>query len=129
MDPLFDVDRDARFQHGVVTDDQLTQSGSTRQKRRTLVQRGVLRRIDHGVYRAIGAQRTWKQDILAACLAAGPDAVVSHRAAAVIWELVDPPAPVEMTVPYETRPLPLDAVRHRSQTLRDVDRTRRHGSP
>src|SRR5258708_5677602 len=46
---------------------------------------GVWERLYPGVYRLAGAPATWQQALLAACLALGADAVVSHRAAAALW--------------------------------------------
>jgi very-short-patch-repair endonuclease len=44
---------------------------------------------------------------MAAALALGPDAVVSHRSAAVVWELLRPQRlPVDVTVPQHVRPRP-----------------------
>ena len=40
-----------------------------------------------GVYRIGGAPETWRGDLLAACLAAGSDALASHRSAAALWGL------------------------------------------
>lgn len=123
------LDLQGRFQEGLVTRQQLEDRGTTRQQRRTLVEHGVIRPVNHGVYRTLGTPSNWKQDLLAACLAAGPDAVASHRAAARLWDLIDPPAPVEITVPYPRQSAPLGATTHRSRMLREVDRTVRHRIP
>jgi hypothetical protein len=39
------------------------------------------------VYRIGGAPRSWNGDVLAACWAAGPEALASHRTAAQLWGL------------------------------------------
>ena len=49
--------------------------------------RGRWERSLRGVYRSPEAPRTWRQELLAACLAIGPSAVVSHRSAAALWGL------------------------------------------
>src|SRR5258708_37947519 len=49
--------------------------------------RGVWNALYPGVYRLAGAPSTWRQSLLAACLAWGDGAVVSHRAAAALWSL------------------------------------------
>lgn len=122
-----DLDRRAVFQHGLVTLPQLSDAGITRQQRRTLVADGLVTTANNGVLRTFGTPRTWEQDLHAACLAAGPEAVASHRAAAVLWDLIEPPAPVEITVPYQHHPGPHGAIRHRTQALRPVDvAVRRH---
>jgi len=59
----------------------------------------------------------------------GPEALASHRAAAVLWGLVEPSAPVEIVVPYEQCPTPAGAILHRSTDLRRVDAARRRGVP
>ena len=57
-------------------------------------------RLAAGVYRIAGVPVTWKQRALAACLAGGPGAVVSHRSAAVLWGIAGfRPGPLEITVP------------------------------
>jgi very-short-patch-repair endonuclease len=43
--------------------------------------------------------------------------------------LIDPPAPVEIVVPYEHCPTPVGAVLHRSTDLREIDAARRHRIP
>lgn len=67
--------------------------------------------------------------MLAACLAGGPEALASHRAAAVIWGLIEPSAPVEIVVPYAHCPAPAGAIVHRSTDLREIDAARRNGIP
>lgn len=57
-----------------------------------MTDRMILRRIAAGrwvsvaagVYRLAGVPVTWRQRALAACLVAGPGAVVSHRSAGVL---------------------------------------------
>lgn len=57
-------------------------------------------RVASGVYRLAGVPVTWRQRALAACLVAGPGAVVSHRSAAVLWGISGfRPGRVEVTVP------------------------------
>src|SRR5262249_47987129 len=64
--------------------------------------------IDHGVYRVAEAPGSWRQRLLAACLA-GP-AVASHRAAAALWRFPTfGEAEIEVT-----------ALRHRRRTADDV---------
>jgi very-short-patch-repair endonuclease len=123
------IDRLARPQHGLVGLAQVVGSGITPDQLRARLDRGSLVRLDAGVYRTMGARQTWEQALLAACLAAGPEALVSHRAAAVLWGLIDPPAPVEIVVPYEQCPTPAAALLHRSTDLRHVDAARRRGIP
>jgi len=46
---------------------------------------GVWEPLYPGAYRLAGSPRTWRQSLLAACLAWGEGAVVSHCAAAALW--------------------------------------------
>ncbi|HEY3144427.1 MAG TPA: DUF559 domain-containing protein [Acidimicrobiales bacterium] len=59
-----------------------------------------------GLYRVNGAPRTWKGRAMGAVLAAGPDALASHRTAAHLWGLegFGPPGRIEVTVRRHTRP-------------------------
>jgi predicted transcriptional regulator of viral defense system len=79
------IDRLARPQHGVVSLADVVGSGIAPDQLRARLDRGSLVRLDAGVYRTIGARWSWQQALLAACLAAGPEALASHRAAAVLW--------------------------------------------
>lgn len=89
--------------------------------RKTLEFRLAARRLEpvrRGVYRFAGSPESPGQALLAACLAAGPAAVASHRAAAELWEvpgvLADGP---ELTVPWPQWPR-LPGVRsHRARHL------------
>ncbi|HEX7276324.1 MAG TPA: DUF559 domain-containing protein [Acidimicrobiales bacterium] len=79
------------------------------------------------VVRLAGAPVTWEQRVQAACMAAGPDAAASHRAAALLWGFrgIDQ-APVEVTVPADQCPLLHEVVVHRSAAGR---LTTRRGIP
>lgn len=57
------------------------------------------------VYMIAGAPRSWEQSLMAACLAGGSGTVVSHLAAAHLWELLalgDPP--IEISIPRPRSP-------------------------
>jgi hypothetical protein len=45
------------------------------------VRRGICRRLQVGVYAFAGSPESWEQTVMAACLAAGKDAVASRRGA------------------------------------------------
>jgi len=123
------IDRVARPQHGVLALRQARARGVGEGQMRTRRARASLIAVQRGVYRTAGAPASWHQQLLAACLAAGPTAVASHRAAGVLWNLADAPAPVELTVPYARGPRPRAAILHRSTDLRAVDVARRSGIP
>jgi very-short-patch-repair endonuclease len=77
----------AARQHGVVGYWQLVRLGFTPTMIRRRVESGRLHRIHHAVF-AVGHRRlTRKGRWMAAVLACGPEAVLSHRAAAALWEL------------------------------------------
>jgi very-short-patch-repair endonuclease len=97
----------AERQHSVVTRRQLTSAGISRHAidHRLAVRR--LRAVHSGVY-AVGPLRL-EGIYLAAVLACGDRALLSHRAAAALWDLRPAPSgPVEITVPRRR------TVRHRS---------------
>ena len=82
-----------------------------------------------GVYRIPGAPVTWEQRALAAVLAAGAGAALSHRAAARIWRLLDVDAPVEIVVPRARGPRLAGVIVHRSTDLVARHVTVRDGIP
>ena len=68
--------------------------------------------------------------MLAACLAAGPDAVASHRSAAQIWGLLDDePGTVDIAVSRSLDHRLHGVVVHRATDLRADDTTIRYGIP
>lgn len=87
-------------QHGLFTRPQAHTTGATDAmiEHRLATGRWVL--VARGLYRLAGVPVTWEQRALAACLVSGPGAVVSHRAAAVLWGVSGfRPGRVEITVP------------------------------
>jgi very-short-patch-repair endonuclease len=68
---------------------------------------------------------SWTDRLFAAVLAGGPDTLVSHRAALVVWGMDGVrSAPVEVTVPYSNRPIPQEVIVHRTRramSSRDVE--------
>lgn len=70
----------------------------------------------------------WLQRLALAVAAAGPEALVSHRAAFTLWgmEGIDSRL-VELTVPYVCGPTPVGVILHR--TRREMPREIRHGLP
>jgi hypothetical protein len=66
---------------------------------------------------------------LAAVLAAGEGAVLSHTSAVALWQFLRPiPGPIHVTVDAAVRRKPRPGLRiHRSRTLTRRDVTRRHG--
>ena len=76
LDALFDL---ASRQHGLVSSRQMAQLGITERSIRTAVERGWLRRERRGVFAVAGLPPSKWRQVAAAALAAGPDAVISHR--------------------------------------------------
>ena len=71
-------------QYGLITREQAVKGGATREMVQRRVEVGRWVRVASGVYRLAGVPVTWRQKALAACLVAGPEAVISHRAAGVV---------------------------------------------
>lgn len=80
-------DTTAGHQLGLVTTRQLLLSGLTEQEIRTLVDRRLLTRERHGVYRCAGAPARPEHPVLAACLAGGSKVVASRRGATLVLRL------------------------------------------
>jgi predicted transcriptional regulator of viral defense system len=93
------------------------------------VARGRLRVVHRGVYAVGGAVLPREGRWLAAVMACGPRAVLSHVSAAVHWNLLnyEPPSP-EVTAPASRRGAP--GIRlHRSHSLDAQDTTDHGGIP
>ncbi|HEX4732362.1 MAG TPA: type IV toxin-antitoxin system AbiEi family antitoxin domain-containing protein [Solirubrobacterales bacterium] len=106
-------------QHGVVGRWQLAELGLTEQMVRTRIARGGLNPLHRGVYavghRALTVESRW----MAAVLAHGPHAVLSHRSAGQLWGLYPRSgiAP-EVTAPGSKK-TKKRIVAHRGQVMRD----------
>lgn len=84
---LRSVDSIAQQQLGLMTTRQWLAGGGTYDELAWAVRRGRIVRVRRGVYRMAGAPITRDQEVLAACLAAGPSAVASHGSAGELWGL------------------------------------------
>ena len=113
----------AERQHGVVSIRQLeAKLGYSRWSVQREVAAGRLHRLHRGVY-AIGHRRISAHGrCLAAVLACGPAALLSHRSAAWLWGISrHGPEPLAVTGPQPRKPRP--AIRlHRSTILTEADR-------
>ena len=126
--PLVEV---ARRQCGVVTRAQLAAAGLTDKGVAELVQRGRLIRLHRGVY-AVGHDRLRLEGRwLAAVMACGPGAVLSHSDAARLWELRQSnSALIDVTVPSRNGRVRRKGIRvHRSGRLAGEEVTTRVGIP
>jgi very-short-patch-repair endonuclease len=79
----------AARQHGVVTAADLTRAGLGRRAVERRLQEGRLRRLHRGVF-LVGPLRDPRTREMAALLAVGRDAAISHRSAAAVWEILPP---------------------------------------
>lgn len=90
----------ARRQHGVVARWQLLELGMSGEAIRHRLRNGRMRRVRRGVYLVGGIELTRHGRWRAALLACGPEAVLSHRAAAELWGLAKPGGgTIDVTVP------------------------------
>lgn len=126
----------AANQHGVVSLDQLRRLGVGAKAAAQRAKRGRLHRVHRGVYAVGHAGLSIEGRWMAAVLAVGADAVLSHASAAALWRLtptLHPPAfnaVVEVTVPGGGGKRKRSGIRvHRSTTLTDRDTTRRRNIP
>ncbi|MGI8460995.1 MAG: DUF559 domain-containing protein [Solirubrobacterales bacterium] len=122
----------AARQHGVITTAQLAYAGLTPTMITDRVRRGFLHRLYRGVYAVGHKNLTQEGRWLAAVLAFGPKALLSHASAAALWSLVPWPtsAVVHVTVPAAgTRRKRCGIQLHYSSTLTSKDLTRRHNIP
>jgi very-short-patch-repair endonuclease len=119
----------AARQHGVVTTAQLLRAGLSRSAITRRVRAGRLHRVYRGVY-AVGHPRlSTEGKWMAAVLAGGDGAALSHRSAAELWrllELADGPTHVTVPVAGGRRSRPGLCI-HRVPSLAPTDTTRRKG--
>src|SRR5215213_2563445 len=136
-DPDVVIARVAARQHGVISLAQLERAGLGRQGRETRLRRGRLHRLHRGVFAVghpgVGREGRW----MAAVLAVGHGAVLSHSSAGALWRMLGSrrgaaarevryPIHVTVTGAGETR----RGIRvHRSRTLTDEQTTIRWGIP
>lgn len=125
------IARIAGRQHGVVAVRQLVEAGLDKSAISRRVSAGRVHRVHRGVYAvghsALSREGRW----LAAVLACGPGAVLSHLCGAALWELWPwSIAVIDITVPgLGGRAHRSGIVLHRSKTLGEHDTTVRRGIP
>lgn len=121
----------AARQHGVVSVGQLRAAGLSRTAIRRRVESGRLYRLHRGVYAVghpgISRYGRW----MAAALACGEGAAVSHRSAAELWGLLESKGgPIDISVPSDAGRARRSGIRlHRRVTLAPKALTRRLGIP
>jgi len=119
----------ARRQHGVVSIRQLRRLGYSHSSVRRAVVAGRLHRLHHGVYAVGHTNLSLQGRCLAAVLASGPRALLSHYSAGWLLGLIATrPVPVHVTTPVPRKRR--GSVRiHHSRTLIDADRALEEGIP
>lgn len=121
----------AAVQHGVVTREQLYAAGVGRSGVGRRVEDGRLHRVHHGVY-AVGHRRlSMEGRWMAAVLACGKGAVLSHHSAAVLWRLLDSAdGPVHVSLQTTAGRRRRDGIRiYRRTSLDRSSVTERRGIP
>ncbi|MCZ6630697.1 MAG: DUF559 domain-containing protein [Actinobacteria bacterium] len=114
------VDREvkgvAALQAFQVTRDQVIGAGGSDDVIENRVAGGSWVKRHAGVYQIDSRPSSWEADLIAAVLAAGEKALVSHRAALLLWGMDGiSSAPIEITVPFGNLPIPEGVVVHRTR--------------
>lgn len=120
----------AERQHGIVSIRQLTGPlGYSRSAVYRAVDAGRLHRLFPGVYAVGHTKLSLYAQCLAAVLACGPDALLSHVSAAWLWNLTKTsPLPAAVSAPQHRRRRPPIRL-HEARSLTPDDRTLREGIP
>jgi len=121
----------AARQHGLITLEQLREFGISKDLAYQRGRAGRLHRVHEGVYSVghplLTAEGLW----LAAVLACGPGAVLSHRSAAALWGIRDddPHLSIDVTAPNRRGRKPPGIAAHRHAVLAPRDCTSVRGIP
>lgn len=106
----------ARSNHGVVDRATVLELGATDDIIQRQVNGGRWEELHPGVYYLNVTPITWHTRVRAAVLAAGVEALASHRTAGLLWNLDGVRGRiVEATVPYSDKPTPRGVVLHRTR--------------
>jgi very-short-patch-repair endonuclease len=112
----------------VISAAQLLDAGLSRDEIATRVRMGRLHRLHRGVYAVGHMALTPRSHEMAAVLACGSDALLSHRSAAVLWGLLRSATRIEVTAPRSRR-AKRGIVVHTSRRLHTDDRAVVDGIP
>jgi very-short-patch-repair endonuclease len=123
--------RVAARQHGVITTSQLYRAGIDKSAIARRVAAGRLHRVYQGVYAVGHAALSTEGRWTAAVLASGPGAVLSHRSAAELWQMLEPDdGSIHVTVPVAGGRAKRRGIRiHRHPSLTSAQTTARDGIP
>jgi very-short-patch-repair endonuclease len=132
----------ARNQHGVITRGQLLELGMSSKEIESRTTRGRIHAIHRGVYAVGRPELTLRGWWMAAVLACGDAAVLSHRSAAALWgiqrpsdgsrsgaQLLSPPSLIDVSVPGTTTRRRNGIRAHRRRDFPQQDRTLRDRIP
>ncbi len=104
----------AARQHGVVARSQLLALlGLSHEVIRHRIARGRLHTVRRGIYAVGRPELTPDGRRMAAVLACGPGALLSHMSAAAVWGIAREGRRLHLTVPASSRPRPRDITLHR----------------
>ena len=120
-----EIERIVKRQLGHVTRTQLLERGVGREWVRTQVDRGLLIPVHAGVYAVGHVPQHAHARSMAAVLACGPGAALSHDAALALYGLAEWPRTLEVTAPRQCRRPAITT--HRSAILTRRDVRPRHG--
>lgn len=122
------IDQVASSQRFLVTRDEVLELGGSMDVIQSRLVSGVWLRIHPGVYQVDRRPMVWESRLLAAALACGPEARVSHRAALVLWKMDGiSTAPLEVTMPFGNLAVPDGVIVHRSR--RSTPKAETNGIP
>ena len=125
-----EIARICHRQHGLITLEQLEGQGLTVQAVHERLLAGRLHRVHQRVYSLTPGVMTERGKFMAAVLACGQDAVLSHRSAAYLWGLVETwKEPIDVTAPNRRGRSPIGVAAHRDGSLQPIDKTSLHGIP
>jgi very-short-patch-repair endonuclease len=121
----------AKAQHGAASIDQLHEAGLSDAAVMRRVRAGRLHRVHRGVYAVGHIAPSNKRRWMAAVLALGEGAVLSHRSAAALWKLLPPPDnQVDISLPSRSGRKRREGIRiHRPESLQPQETTRQRGIP
>lgn len=122
-DPFRILHRTARRQLGLFLVGQATGSGLSHEALRSLRRRGLVVRLNRHVYEIAGTPDSRRKRMLAASLAAGPHAALSHSSAAWLHGLFDiEPQGIEVLFPRDRNRRVLPGARVRTSRTFEPDR-------
>lgn len=113
--------RIAAAQRNLITRSDLAGIGWSDTRTREAIAAGWLLTLHPGVHLMGAAPPDWWQQLHAAILASGENAMASHRAALMVWGLDGlASSPVELSAPHNGNPRPRGAVLHRTRRIEPV---------